>query len=94
MDVVITVLTALGPVIAAAIDAAQRGGDWRKAAREALDAAEQADKGLAAPRADAIEQRHRERLERADEPTREVPLAVLGRVPLVPRIDFGDDDGA
>ena len=38
MDAVITVLAALGPVIAAAIDAAQRGGDWKKAAREALDA--------------------------------------------------------
>jgi hypothetical protein len=79
METVVMVLTAFGPVIAAAIDAAQRGGDWKKAAREVLDAAEKADKGLAGPRADAIEAAHRERLARGDEKTQPV---VLGRVPL------------
>jgi hypothetical protein len=68
----IMVMQALAPVIGAAIEAAQRGGDWRKAAREALDAAEAADHGLAGPRADELEREHLERISRADEKTRPV----------------------
>lgn len=55
-------LSVLAPVITATVEALTRGGDWRAAAREALDSAEAADHGLAGPRADAIEARHRERL--------------------------------
>lgn len=74
MSETLMVLQALAPIIGAAIEAAQRGGDWRKAAREALDAAEAADQGLAGPRADELEQRHLARIQRAEDDTREVPV--------------------
>ena len=68
-------LSALSPVIAATVDALSRGGDWRAAAREALDSAEAADQGLAGPRADEIEARHRARIAAA--PVHETDLRAL-----------------
>lgn len=55
-------LSAAGPIVAAIVRAMESGGDWRKAAREALDAADAADHGLAGPRADEIDAKHRERI--------------------------------
>jgi hypothetical protein len=62
MEALLVAMQLLAPVIAAAAEAVTRGDDWRKAAREALDAAEAADHGLAGPRADEIEARHRAKI--------------------------------
>ena len=55
-------LAALMPVIEATVRAIERGGDWREAARAALDEGDAADPGPVGPRADAIEARHLARI--------------------------------
>jgi hypothetical protein len=78
------------PIVTAIADALSRGDDWKKAAREALDAAEAADRGLAGPRADEIEARHRARL--AALPSLAHDRAVIAGV--VPRLPLSTEERA